>query len=365
MIPESPSLSSLSSKIEEIPQQDNNNSTMSDPTISENETADSLMPSSTVSNTTSCTSDNVTIISITDKEEISPVTNTGEATPPEQEKENEKVIVAKTEITAEINHNNHNHTIISAVPVGKIEAQDVYQIVDSIRKVTNLSHDSSCAALRVVLSELEPLLPPAINLYLEPIAQHLTAPLPAPDNLLGQTFDAQRLRIIFAELADCKNDSEQRTWMLYEDENEISQYLSELIRILTDADKKISCYELSCDHYQSIMNLVLYYQMETRWSIRKLLLKAFKVMCHLDITAVDICLNSILPIELVQDMISNPTHVEKLTELTKMLTIIFSIGKKLPVNHQGNYHFVRNPPNLICFLGLMFQRICNLILYNF
>ena len=210
-----------------------------------------------------------------------------------------------------------------------VEEQDVYQIVESIRKATNLSHELSQMALRVVLSELEALIPDS-GKFLEPIAVHLSSPLTVPDNLLGDTHDAQRLRNLFSELADAKNDSEQRSWMLYEDEVDISNYLTELIRILVDADSKICKYEMSCDAYNSVNNLVLYYQMESRWNIRKLLLRAFKAMCLLDVTCVDILISSVLPLELVQDMLSNPENLEKLSELSVMLIMIFSAGHKMP-----------------------------------
>lgn len=100
---------------------------------------------------------------------------------------------------------------------------------------------------------------------------------------------------------------------------------------------------MSCDHYQSIINLVQYYQMETRWSIRKLLLQSFKAMCHLDHVAVDILLGSVLPAELVQDMYSNAANVERLRELAAMLTMLFSLGLQMPVTHeeQLDAEFVR------------------------
>uniref|UniRef100_A0A182N0W8 SH3 domain-containing protein n=1 Tax=Anopheles dirus TaxID=7168 RepID=A0A182N0W8_9DIPT len=233
---------------------------------------------------------------------------------------------------SELPHRQHKQP-----PPGRIEAAEVYQIVDAIRKSTQLSHELSCVALRVVLGELEALLPPSVvQRHLEPVAEHLAAPFDVSDALLGKTHDAHRLRVIFAELSDCKNDSEQRTWMLHEDEADISRYLCELIRILTDADPKVCRSEMACDHYQSIINLVLYYQMETRWSIRKLLLAAFRAMCHLDYTTVDILLGSVLPLELVQDMVSNGRNIEKLQELANMLIIIFSIGRRMPINQQDH-----------------------------
>lgn len=114
----------------------------------------------------------------------------------------------------------------------KVESSDVYQIVDALRRNTNLSFDLSCEALRVVLTSLEQLYNGAINPYLEAVAVHVTGKVPTPKELLGITHDSKRLQYLFAQLADCKNDTEQRTWMLYEDEEDIIQFLEELVEIL-------------------------------------------------------------------------------------------------------------------------------------
>lgn len=39
--------------------------------------------------------------------------------------------------------------------------------------------------------------------------------------------------------------------------------------------------------------------METRWQIRKLLLKSFKALCYVDKNAIDQLLTSVLPMEMV------------------------------------------------------------------
>lgn len=114
----------------------------------------------------------------------------------------------------------------------KVESSDVYQIVDALRRNTNLSFDLSCEALRVVLTSLEQLYNGAINPYLEAVAVHVTGKVATPKELLGITHDSKRLQYLFAQLADCKNDTEQRTWMLYEDEEDIIQFLEELVEIL-------------------------------------------------------------------------------------------------------------------------------------
>lgn len=121
----------------------------------------------------------------------------------------------------------------------KVESSDVYQIVDALRRNTNLSFDLSCEALRVVLTSLEQLYNGAINPYLEAVAVHVTGKVATPKELLGITHDSKRLQYLFGQLADCKNDTEQRTWMLYEDEEDIIQFLEELVEIL------VSLYHIS------------------------------------------------------------------------------------------------------------------------
>jgi hypothetical protein len=310
LIQESPSMNVLASKLEDI--------SLTSPSNPDT----SLLSEISSGGTTTTT---ITITSTTDDATIITKDFEDEEVPPAPELKEEK---EKSEGSDKPVANGSCKTVEKHHEV-IVEEQDVYQIVESIRKATNLSHELSQIALRVVISEMEALLPDS-GKFLEPLAVHLATPLTVPDNLLGDTHDAQRLRNLFSELADAKNDSEQRSWMLYEDEADISNYLTELIRILVDADTKICRYEMSCDAYNSVNNLVLYYQMESRWNIRKLLLRAFKAMCLLDVTCVDILISSVLPLELVQDMLSNPENLEKLSELSVMLIMIFSAGHKMP-----------------------------------
>lgn len=58
--------------------------------------------------------------------------------------------------------------------------------------------------------------------------QDLSSALPS-----GQVcHDQQRLEVIFADLARRKDDAQQRSWALYEDEGVIRCYLEELLHIL-------------------------------------------------------------------------------------------------------------------------------------
>ncbi|XP_055841510.1 NCK-interacting protein with SH3 domain [Episyrphus balteatus] len=358
MIQESPSMGVISQKTSEPPQQQDNrdNSITSE-------------PSETTTTTTTTSEEVVTIY----KESSSIAQTNGAGTDASEITECVPVDIKPVEDVASdeqseketINLSTHNHphfqhhhnhpqqtdsdnedsataaAIIAASAAAaagsdvKVDSGDVYQIVEVIRRSTNLSFDLSCEALRVVLTSLEQLYNGAINPYLEAVAVHVTDKVETPKELLGETHDSKRLQDIFCQLADCKNDSEQRTWMLYEDEDDIIQFLEELVDILENADENICCYEMSCDQYESLINMVQFYQMETSWPIKKLLLRAFTAACHLDKTIIDILLTSVLPLEIVEDMKTHFSNVPKFKELVKMLTTIFSQGERMPVAHDA------------------------------
>lgn len=81
--------------------------------------------------------------------------------------------------------------------------------------------------------------------------------------------------------------------------------------------------------------------MEIRWTIRQLLIDSFRALCFVDVDAIDVMLTSVLPLELVQDMQSNLGNVERLRDLAKLLTLIFALGLKMPINQRG-FYFVSN-----------------------
>ncbi|XP_023720301.1 NCK-interacting protein with SH3 domain isoform X2 [Cryptotermes secundus] len=208
-----------------------------------------------------------------------------------------------------------------------------YQLVEKVRKHTQLSHEMSRVAVAVVVGGLCDLLPHSVTPQLNAMLLHLQGPLAAPKLFIEETHDAHRLRVIFTELTSCKEDSQQRSWMLYEDETTIIEYIQELISILTNADANISRHVMSGDKYHGVSSLVQYYQMEIRWSIRQLLLQAFGVMCSLDPTVVTLMLNSVLPMELARDMRTNPRDIPRLNYSSLLLSMIFSMGEPMPVTH--------------------------------
>lgn len=90
----------------------------------------------------------------------------------------------------------------------------------------------SKVAVTVVLNGLQEILPSTVSHYFDAILSQLQVPLNLAKLNIDETYDANRLKIIFTELTSCKEDSQQRSWMLYEDEQTICEYIKELTSIL-------------------------------------------------------------------------------------------------------------------------------------
>lgn len=101
--------------------------------------------------------------------------------------------------------------------------------------------------------------------------------------------------------------------------------------------------------------------METRWRIKTLILQAFKALCYLDKNAIEVLLMSVLPLELViflsdieicagsrlqlfqvNDIKCNSSDLDRLKDVTLMLTMIYATGLKMPTSHPGNLFSLRN-----------------------
>ena len=63
------------------------------------------------------------------------------------------------------------------------------------------------------------------------------------------SHDAQRLDVIFSELTACKDDSQQRSWALHEDEAIIQEYLQELLSILVGPQTAHSAIISLCSYF--------------------------------------------------------------------------------------------------------------------
>lgn len=208
------------------------------------------------------------------------------------------------------------------------------ELMELVRRNTGLSHALCRVAIGVVVGHIQACVPassPVMEQVLLSLVEgkDLSAALPS-----GQVcHDQQRLEVIFADLARRKDDAQQRSWALYEDEGVIRCYLEELLRTLTDADPEVCKKMCQRNGFESVLALVAYYQMEHRASLRLLLLKCFGAMCSLDAAIISTLVSSVLPVELARDMQTDTQDHQKLCYSALVLAMVFSMGEAVPYAH--------------------------------
>nr|XP_002758364.2 NCK-interacting protein with SH3 domain isoform X1 [Callithrix jacchus] len=208
------------------------------------------------------------------------------------------------------------------------------ELMELVRRNTGLSHELCRVAIGVIVGHIQASVPassPVMEQVLLSLVEgkDLSTALPS-----GQVcHDQQRLEVIFADLARRKDDAQQRSWALYEDEGVIRCYLEELLHILTDADPEVCKKMCKRNDFESVLALVAYYQMEHRASLRLLLLKCFGAMCSLDAAIISTLVSSVLPVELARDMQTDTQDHQKLCYSALILAMVFSMGEAVPYAH--------------------------------
>ncbi|XP_069045678.1 NCK-interacting protein with SH3 domain isoform X2 [Lepisosteus oculatus] len=217
---------------------------------------------------------------------------------------------------------------------GRVPSTIGAELIELVRRNTSLSYELSRVAVGVIVGHLQAAVPQVADTMEQVLlslvqSKDLGGALPR-----GQVcHDEQRLQVIFEDLARHKDDAQQRSWALYEDQAVIACYLEELLQILTDADPEVCRRMCKKNHFEPVISLVSYYQMEHRVALRLLLLKVFGAMCSLDASLISTLLNSVLPMELARDMQTNTQEHQKLCYSALVLAMIFSMGEQLPFHH--------------------------------
>lgn len=151
--------------------------------------------------------------------------------PPNEEVQ--KIIQSENNVKSPNHSPVKSRTLINKEPIiVDINPRTAYHLLDQVRRNTQLSYEMSKVAVSVVVAGLYEILPHSVNHYLEEILNQLQIPLNVSKMTIEETYDANRLKVIFKELTSCKEDSQQRSWMLYEDESIILEYIKELTSIL-------------------------------------------------------------------------------------------------------------------------------------
>lgn len=223
-------------------------------------------------------------------------------------------------------------------------------IVEQLREHTGLSYPKSCLAVEIVLGQVAARLPQMASVMDRILMTFSEGETPDEES----TYDGKMLQDLLTKLTECKDDAQQRSWSLFKDQQTISGYLEELLSILENAKLSVCRKVLANNRYEALHNLVEYYQMETRVSLRMLLLKCFGAMCQLEASVISNLLYSILPCELVSEIQNKFDNVDLICYVAIVLSMILSTGEPLPsnlsdhVNHQFiscMFELIEKPPS--------------------
>lgn len=90
-----------------------------------------------------------------------------------------------------------------------------------------------------MLENFTSLAPLSATSTISEILTQIQTPLEAPSSMIDNTQDMARLFIITEDLDSVKNDAQQRSWELFDDQATIIEYLNELNCILVSVSKYI------------------------------------------------------------------------------------------------------------------------------
>nr|XP_027222253.1 NCK-interacting protein with SH3 domain-like [Penaeus vannamei] len=182
--------------------------------------------------------------------------------------------------------------------------------------------------VEVVLNSLATALP-----VLQPLCLHILSS--KGDQVDGgadkwqQSSDGRRLVELLEKLRECKDDEQQRSWHcmkmstpslliypIYLISNNIIYDLKEISSHFSDetntGDLMVCRSVLSLDDFRPLLTLVQYYQMETRWPLRKLLLQVFGAVCQMSAANISYLSASVFPVELTRELLDSTYDQERL-----------------------------------------------------
>ncbi|CAL4060016.1 unnamed protein product, partial [Meganyctiphanes norvegica] len=164
-------------------------------------------------------------------------------------------------------------SLVSQVPPDYLRT-----LVENVRSQTSVSYTTSHQVVEIVLKSLSTALP-----SLHPLCSHIlhektteSTVDPNIDNSKSSwqsSSDGRKLVELLERLRELKDDDQQRSWALHEDEYTIATHLNALLDLLNNGDLVACRSVLHLDDFRPLLTLVQYYQMETRWPLRKLLLQ--------------------------------------------------------------------------------------------
>ncbi|XP_052797020.1 NCK-interacting protein with SH3 domain-like isoform X2 [Mya arenaria] len=225
-------------------------------------------------------------------------------------------------------------------------------LVDVVRNNTGVSYKLSCVAVETMLAHIATSIP-EVSQLMDRINRTFGEVNEGSQAEEEMNADYERLTDLFVRLTECKDDSQQRGWFLHEDEHIISANLTEMLSILENAKPSVCRKVLESDSFESVHNLVQYYQMENRVSLRLMLLQVFGALCSLEggSAVITMLLCSVLTTELAKELQQNIDDVQRSSYVALLLSMIFSTGEPVPASLHDHLN--------ADFLNFIFENIEN------
>ncbi|GIX85499.1 NCK-interacting protein with SH3 domain [Caerostris extrusa] len=243
-----------------------------------------------------------------------------------------------------------SNSVVNSINSAKVI---VSPLVENVRHKTKISHENSKAAVAIILDTFLDAIPRLDILWLQ-LKNNLKQSETIEENTKEVIYseDQTKLLDIFKQLWYCKNDEQQRSWPVHEDEDHIGGLLVEMNNIFLDANPRITREVVRHDEYEMVNLLVTYYQMEPRRTLRIKMLHIFLTICELDVIVVTQLLNSVLPMELARDIQDN--FEAKKFSIQHYYYQLYLVQVKKPPT--GTYDFLNKK-----FLHFLFEKLENVV----
>ncbi|CAH8867473.1 unnamed protein product [Trichobilharzia szidati] len=149
----------------------------------------------------------------------------------------------------------------------------------------------------------------------------------------SQSPDWCLLNIKFRFFESRQSNDQECNWRLHDDQYDILERLNELITLLERSDHQLVICYLRAVEYRSVLALIGLYQRETNQEIRAKLLRCIGICCSLDSACIHICLESVLPNELIREIrCTTQQEIPQLALRLRFLSILVARSPSLPVD---------------------------------
>lgn len=199
-----------------------------------------------------------------------------------------------------------------------------YDLINCVKECANISDACCVDTLHAIFTCVKSNLP-HISTEMETLVDLLKSV-----RLSEAESNIDKLASLFSQLSEFASDEEQSNLAVAES-HKVVDLLHEIMTILSDeSNEKDNIDFLSQDNFSPVLTLIKYIQMESRIEVRNTLFEAVSIICGMSKKFVSYMLSSVLPCELIRDIIDHINDGERNALPTILLTMILSFDEPYP-----------------------------------